>query len=385
MTLLDRYAATMMTTFSVPPLVLTRGEGVYVWDEGNRRYLDLLAGIACVGLGHANPVVADAIADQARTLGHVSNLFGTPPQIELAERLGGLLGPGTRVFFTNSGTESNEAALKLTRLTGRTRLVAAEGAFHGRSTGALALTWHAAYRTPFEPLIPEVTWVPYGDEAALAAAVDDRTAAIVLEPIQGEAGVVCPPDGYLAAARRIADAHGALLWLDEVQTGMGRTGAMLAHTREGITPDIVTLAKALGNGFPIGAMLATGRAAGLFTPGSHGTTFGGNALACRVGLTVVGQIESLLGHVLQVGEWLAARLRELPGVAEVRGRGLLIGVRLTDPIAPRIVAAGLNHGLILNAPRPDVIRLVPPLVITEADLAQLLDAWPDLVTEAGRG
>ena len=385
MSQLDTYSQVMMGTFARPSVVLTRGQGVQLWDENGKSYLDLLAGIACVALGHANPVVAEAIADQARTLGHASNLFATDTQIALAERLTGLLGHQAKVFFTNSGTEANEAGFKLTRLTGRTRIVAAEGSFHGRTMGALALTSTAKYRQPFEPLPGQVEWVPYGDVEELAQAVDDQTAAIILEPIQGESGVIVPPDGYLKAARQIADQHGALLWLDEVQSGMGRTGDWFAHTREGVRPDIVTLAKALGNGFPIGAALATGPAADLFTVGSHGTTFGGNALACRVGLTVLDQMEPLLPKVQAIGRWLIDQLCQLPGVAEVRGRGLFIGVKLEQEIAPQLVAAALNHGIIINAPRPDTLRLVPPLIITEDDLAPFWEAWPVLFEEARHG
>jgi len=385
MNMLDRYSSALMGAFNTPPLVLTRGKGVHLWDEEGNQYLDLLAGIACVGLGHANEVVAAAMADQARTLGHVSNLFATVPQIELAERLAGLLGHGTKVFFTNSGSESNETAFKLTRLTGRTKIVAAQGSFHGRTMGALALTWTEKYRAPFEPLPGDVTWVPYGDVEALEAAVDDSTAAILLEPIQGESGVIVPPDGYLHEARRIASLHGTLLWLDEVQSGMGRTGAFFAHTREGIIPDIVTLAKALGNGFPMGAVLATGDAAGFFTPGSHGSTFGGNPLAARVGLTVIDQIEPLLPHVASIGEWLMDQLRALDGVREVRGRGLFIGVGLDQPIAAAMAKAALGHGIIVNAPREDTLRLVPPLILTQDDVSPLFDVWPQLLTEANHG
>ncbi|MDR0849428.1 MAG: acetylornithine transaminase [Propionibacteriaceae bacterium] len=385
MTLLDTYEHTLIPTFAVPPRVMVKGEGAYLWDADGTRYLDLLAGIACVGLGHANPLIAQVIAEQAATLGHVSNLFATPTQIHLAERLTGLLGHRARVFFTNSGTEANEAGFKLTRLTGRTKVVAAEGSFHGRTMGALALTWTEKYRRPFEPLPGEVVFVPYGDAAALEAAVDNETAAILLEPIQGENGVIVPPDGYLQAARAIADKHGALLWLDEVQSGMGRTGAWFAHTHEGIVPDIVTLAKALGNGFPIGAVLATGEAATLFTPGSHGTTFGGNALACRVGLAVIEQMEPLLPQIRATGEWLMGELSALAGVASVRGRGLFIGVVLEDPVAQVLAAKALDKGIILNAPRPDVIRLVPPLIVTQQDLALLLEAWPTLWKEALHG
>jgi len=385
MSLLDRYSSALMGTFATPPLVLTRGKGVHLWDEDGKEYLDLLAGIACVGLGHACEAVAEAMADQARTLGHVSNLFATVPQIELAERLTGMLGHGAKVFFTNSGSESNETAFKLTRLSGRTKIVAAEGSFHGRTMGAVALTWTEKYRAPFEPLPGEVTWVPYGDAEALEEAVDDSTAAILLEPIQGESGVIVPPDGYLAQARRIADEHGTLLWLDEVQSGMGRTGAFFAHTREGIVPDIVTLAKALGNGFPMGAVLATGPAADFFTPGSHGSTFGGNALASRVGLTVIDNIEPLLPHVASTGGWLMDQLRTLPGVAEVRGRGFFIGIGLDQPIAAQMSKAALGHGIIVNAPRPDTLRLVPPLILTREDVSPLFDVWPTLLKEANHG
>lgn len=381
---LDRYEAAMMPLFT-PVRVFVRGQGVYLWDEAGRRYLDLLAGIACVGLGHAHPGVTAALADQAATLGHVSNLFATRPQIELAERLTGLLGHGSRVFFTNSGTESNEAAFKLTRLTGRTKLVAAEGSFHGRTMGALAVTWPERYRRGFEPLPGDVSFVPYGDVAALEAATDDATAAIVLEPIQGESGVIVPPAGYLRAARHIADTHGALLWLDEVQSGVGRTGDWFAHSAESIVPDIVTLAKALGNGFPLGAVLTTGPAAGLFHPGDHGTTFGGNALAARVGCAVLDGVEPLLPQVRQTGQWLMGQLAGLPGVAAVRGRGLFIGVVLEQPIAAAIVTAGLDQGFIVNAARPDVIRLVPPLIVTADQLAEFIAAWPRLIDQARHG
>jgi acetylornithine aminotransferase len=371
-----------MNAFGPPARAFVSGDGCRLTDDSGRRYLDLLAGIAVVALGHACPAVTAALADQARTLGHVSNFFATPPQIELAERLAGLLPVPAKVFFTNSGTEANEAALKLTRLTGRHRVVAAEGSFHGRTFGALSLTWTEKYRAPFEPLPGEVVFVPYGDVEALAAVMDETVAAIVLEPIQGENGVVVPPAGYLAAARRLADRHGALLWFDEIQSGLGRTGDWFAHTASGAVPDLVTVAKALGNGFPIGACLAAGPAADLFGPGAHGTTFGGNPLAARVGLAVLDGIGPLLPHVRELGEWLKGELAALPGVAEVRGRGLFIGVRLAAPAAGRLAAAALEAGIIVNAPRPDVIRLIPPLVITQADLGELLAAWPALYAAA---
>ena len=280
----ERYAGAVMNTFGPPVLALARGEGAHVWDADGKEYVDLLGGIAVNALGHAHPALVEAVTTQLRTLGHVSNFFATEPQVALAERLVGLLGwsDDARVFFSNSGAEANEAALKLTRRTGRTRLVAAEGSFHGRTMGALALTSKAAYREPFEPLPGDVTFVPYDDVAALEAAVDDTVAAVVLEPIQGEAGVVVPSADYLAAAQRIAHDHGALLWLDEVQTGVARTGAWFAHQLlDGVQPDVVTLAKGLGGGIPIGATVARGDAATLLQPGNHGTTFGGNPVATR--------------------------------------------------------------------------------------------------------
>src|SRR6478609_6360154 len=297
---LEAYAQSVMNTFGPPKRVFVRGEGCYLWDADGRRYLDLLSGLAVNALGHAHPTVLSAITGQIATLGHVSNFFATPAQVALADRLVAMAsatGSG-RVFFTNSGTEANEAAFKITRLTGRTKIIACEGAFHGRSMGALAITHTPKYREPFEPLPGDVTFVPYGDAAALAAVVDDETAAVVVEPIQGENGVVVPPPGYLARAREITAAHGALLWVDEVQTGVGRTGDWLVHRAEGVEADIVTLAKGLGNGFPIGACIANQAAADLLGPGSHGSTFGGNPVAAIAGLAVLAVIErdGLLRH-----------------------------------------------------------------------------------------
>ncbi|MEZ5095387.1 MAG: acetylornithine transaminase [Nocardioides sp.] len=330
-----------MNTFGPPRLTLVRGEGCRVWDDAGVAYLDLFGGIAVNALGHGHPALVDAVTRQLSTLGHVSNFFATPPQVELAERLLGLLGRDGRVFLTNSGTEANEAAFKLTRRTGRTHLVAAEGAFHGRTMGALALTAKEAYRVPFEPLPGEVTFVPYGDADALAAAVTDRTAAIVLEPVQGEAGVVVPPRDYLAAAQRIADRHGALLWLDEVQTGIGRMGEWFAHRHPGLAepvlPDVVTLAKGLGGGIPIGACMAFGDAASLLQPGHHGTTFGGNPVATAAALAVLDTIEShdMMANATARGEQLTGALLAEHEVADVHGAGLLLGVQLALPVAPR--------------------------------------------------
>lgn len=382
-----RYTAAVMNTFGPPRLVLTRGEGLYVWDEDGRRYLDLLGGIAVNTLGHAHPALVAAVTEQLGTLGHVSNFFATRPQVALAERLLELVGHAGRVFFTNSGTEANEAALKLTRRTGRTHLVAAEGSFHGRTMGALALTGKAAYREPFEPLPGRVTFVPYGDVAALEVAVTDETAAVVLEPIQGEAGVVVPPDGYLAAARRITGEHGALLWLDEVQTGIGRTGAWLASQLPGlgagVVPDVVTVAKGLAGGVPVGACVGVGRAGELLQPGNHGTTFGGNPLAAAASLAVLDTIEKddLLVNATTLGGRLRAGL-EHERVSEVRGRGLLIGLTLDAAVAREVAKAATAHGFIISDCAADRIRLAPPLVLTADQADEFLSAWPAILAAA---
>ncbi|MFC7497233.1 MULTISPECIES: acetylornithine transaminase [unclassified Nocardioides] len=375
-----------MNTFGPPKLVLARGEGAHVWDADGNEYVDFLGGIAVNALGHAHPALVEAVTTQLQTLGHVSNFFTTAPQVDLAEKLLALLGVGAgggKVFFTNSGTEANEAAFKLTRRTGRTHVVVAEGSFHGRTMGALALTSKEAYRTPFEPLPGDVTFVPFGDADALAAAVTDETAAILLEPIQGEAGVNVAPDGYLAAARRTADEHGALLWLDEVQSGMGRTGEWFAHDTE-VRPDIVTVAKGLGGGFPIGACIGVGAAGDLLQPGNHGTTFGGNPVACAAALAVIATIEGedLLEHVTVLGQKLRDGLAADPRVTEVRGAGLIIGLDLAADVSADVVAAGQAAGFILNNPTPKRIRLVPPLVITADDVNALLAAWPGILDTA---
>ncbi|MCU1536961.1 MAG: argD [Humibacillus sp.] len=381
----QRYAASVMNTFGPPRTTLVRGRGAHVWDADGKEYVDLLGGIAVNALGHAHPALVAAVTDQLSTLGHISNFFASEPQIALAERLLGLVDHGSgKVFFTNSGTEAVEAAFKLTRRTGRTHVVAALGGFHGRTMGALALTSKEAYRAPFEPLPGHVTFVPYGDADALAAAVTDETAAVLLEPIQGEAGVVVPPGGYLAAAREHCTRHGALLWLDEIQTGVGRTGLWLEHHRSGVVPDVVTLAKGLAGGFPIGACVALGAAGDLLQPGNHGTTFGGNPVACAAALAVLDTIEAegLLEHATEAGRTLRAGLLADPRVTEVRGEGLLIGLDLTAEASADVAAAALRAGFIVNNPTPDRIRLAPPLVLTDADVAAFLAAWPGILDEA---
>jgi acetylornithine/N-succinyldiaminopimelate aminotransferase len=394
----QRYAAALMNTFGPPQLVLARGKGARVWDEDGTEYVDLLGGIAVNALGHAHPAVVEAVATQLSTLGHVSNLFATAPQIALAERLLDLVCPdrvgeaahhgsrddGGKVFFASSGAEANEAAIKLTRRTGRTHLVAADGSFHGRTMGALALTAKAAYREPFEPLPGNVTFVPYGEAEALAAAVTHETAAVVLEPIQGEAGVVEPPPGYLAAARRITRRHGALLWLDEVQTGIGRTGRWLcAATDPDVAPDVVTVAKGLGGGLPIGACVGIGAAADLLQPGNHGTTFGGSPVACAAALAVLDTIrdEGLLERARVLGVRLRAELARDRWVTQVRGRGLLLGIDVTVD-GPRVVAAARSHGFLLGTTGPHTVRLAPPLVLDDDEVEAFLAAWPGILDDA---
>jgi acetylornithine/N-succinyldiaminopimelate aminotransferase len=376
----ERWQGALMDNYGTPALALVRGSGARVWDADGTEYIDLLAGIAVNSLGHADPRLVQAVTTQLSTLGHTSNLQATEPAIALAERLQGLVGdPSVRVFFCNSGAEANEAAFKLARLTGRSRMVVAQGSFHGRTMGALALTAQPAKQDPFRPLPGDVTVVPFGDAEALEAAVDDSVAAIVLEPIQGEGGVVVPPDGYLARARAIADTHGALLILDEVQTGVGRTGAWFAHQHEGVVPDVMTLAKGLAGGLPIGAVLGFGRAASLFGPGSHGSTFGGNPVSCAAALAVLDAIEEddLVTRARHLHEILAAGLvaRGHGLVTHVRGRGLLMAAVLDAPPASDLERACREHGLLVNAVAADAIRLAPPLVLTDADVAVALDRW----------
>jgi acetylornithine aminotransferase len=388
----ERYSGALMNTFGTPKRVLVRGEGAYVWDADGRRYLDLLAGIAVNSLGHAHPLIVQAVTTQLTTLGHISNFFASAPQIVLAERLVDLLGQSeeagghARVFFCNSGAEANEAAFKAARRTGRTKMVSIEGSFHGRTMGALALTGQAGKRAPFEPLPGNVVFVPHGDIAALEAAIDDDTAALILEPILGELGVIPAPPGYLAAAREITERHGALLILDEVQTGIGRTGAWFAHTRDGIVPDLITLAKGLGGGIPIGACVGIGPAAELLGPGQHGSTFAGNPVACAAGLAVLHAIErdDLLANVRAVGAHLVDRIAAIdhPALAGTRGEGLLLAITLTGDYSAAITDAALAAGFIVNNPAPDAIRLAPPLTLTTAQADEFLAALPALLDAA---
>ncbi len=386
MTLVERWQQSMMDNYGTPPLALVRGEGAVVWDEAGRSYVDMLSGIAVNALGHAHPAVVAAVSKQIATLGHVSNLYVAEPPVALAELLLALAGRPGRAFFCNSGAEANEAAFKLSRRTGRTHVVSTHGGFHGRTMGALALTGQPAKADPFRPLPGDVSFVPYGDAAALREAVTDATAMVIVEPIQGENGVVVPPTGYLAAAREATARHGALLVLDEVQTGVGRTGHWFAHQAEGVEPDVVTLAKGLGGGLPIGACVAFGDAAELFGPGSHGTTFGGNPVSCAAALAVLGTIaaEGLLDHVKRVGERLRRGIEALghPLVAEVRGAGLLLGIVLTAPVSKPVTGALQAAGFLANPIQPDVVRLAPPLILTADQADAFLAALPDALEAA---
>ncbi|HSU75067.1 MAG TPA: acetylornithine transaminase [Terrabacter sp.] len=383
--LLGRYAGAMVQVFGTPQLVLASGHGCWVTDVDGRRYLDLLSGIAVNALGHGHPALVQAVAKQAESAIHVSNFFTSEPAIALAERILRIAAApdGSGVFFANSGTEATEAAIKLSRRTGRTRILALEGSFHGRSTGALALTHKPAYREPFEPLIPEVVFVPPNDEDALRAAVDDTTAALFIEPIQGEAGVRVLSADYLRLARELTSTHGALLVVDEIQTGIGRTGDWFAHQAPGIVPDAMTLAKGLGGGVPIGALVTFGPdVTGLLTAGQHGTTFGGNPLACAAGLAVLDTIERdhLLDNVCRVGALLDDV--HVAGVAGTRGRGLLRALELDGIPAAAAMAAAREAGFIVNAVTPTALRLAPPLVISADELQGFLDALPAILASA---
>ncbi|MFF7730215.1 acetylornithine transaminase [Streptomyces sp. NPDC008001] len=381
-----RWQGALMDNYGTPRVPLVRGEGSTVWDADGKPYLDLVGGIAVNALGHAHPAVVRAVSDQIATLGHVSNLFTAEPTVALAERLLGLAGRPGRVYFANSGAEAVEAAFKIGRRTGRPHMVAAAGGFHGRTMGALALTGQPAKQDPFLPLPAGVTHVPYGDEDALRAAVTTDTALVVLEPVQGEAGVVVPPPGYLAAAREITRATGTLLVLDEIQTGIGRTGHWFEHQAQGVEPDVVTLAKGLGGGLPIGATLAFGPAADLLTPGQHGSTFGGNPVACAAALAVVDTLEGdgILARVAAAGERLRDGIAALghPLVDHVRGAGLLLGIVLSEPLAPKVQQAAQDAGLLVNAVAPDVVRLAPPLIITEDEVETFLRALPGVLDAA---
>ena len=385
----DRYAAAIMLTYGMPAVALSHGSGSVVWDVDGNSYLDLMAGIAVSALGHAHPAIAAAVAEQAGRLAHTSNFYVHEPEVRLAERIIGLLGEDARVFYANSGAEANEAAIKLVRRrqgSARPVFVAADGSFHGRTMGALSLTGKSSIREPFAPFGLDVRFVPYGDAGALAAAVGPDCAAVFLEPTQGEGGVVPAPDGYLRAARAACDAAGALLVIDEVQSGVGRTGAWFAHQREGIVPDVITLAKGLGGGLPIGACVGIGECGSALGKGDHGSTFGGNPIACAAALAVLDTIEhdGLLANVTAVGDRLAAGIGAIedPLIAGVRGSGLWRAIALTGPAAAEVEAAARRAGFLVNAVQPDAIRLAPPLILTAEQADSFTAGLPAILSSA---
>jgi acetylornithine/N-succinyldiaminopimelate aminotransferase len=383
-----RWQASFMDNYGTPKLALVRGDGAYVFDADGNRYLDLLGGIAVNVLGHAHPAIVRAVTEQISALGHVSNFYISESAVALAEELldvAGLAGQA-KVLFCNSGAEAVEAAIKLSRLTGRTKIVACDGAFHGRTMGALTLTGQPAKREPFEPLVPDVVHVPFGDVTALAAAVDEHTAAVVIEPVLGEGGVHPAPAGYLQAARALTTDAGALLVLDEVQTGIGRLGTWFAYQQAGITPDVITLAKGLGGGLPLGACIGVGAAGELLRPGQHGTTFGGNPVCCAAGLAVLRTIaaDGLCEHAAAMGKEIAAGVEALghPLVTEVRGSGLLLGIGLAAPVASAVAGAALSAGYLVNNVQPDTIRLAPPLILDAEQVRGFLAALPGVLDQA---
>ncbi|KKO78777.1 acetylornithine aminotransferase [Corynebacterium minutissimum] len=384
--LTERWGQVLSNTYGTPPVAIVSGKGATVTDEDGKDYIDMLAGIAVNSLGYAHPAIVEAVSAQVATVGHVSNLFASEPVVEAAGKLLDKVGDSeARVFFSNSGAEANEAAFKLARLTGRRRVLAAHHGFHGRTMGSLAMTGQPSKRKAFEPFPGGVEFYTYGDIDYLTALVEQNpedTAAIILEPIQGETGVIPAPEGFLTAVRELCTKHGILMVVDEVQTGVGRTGDFFAFQHEGILPDVITMAKGLGAGMPIGATIARGQAADLFTPGSHGTTFGGNPVSCAAASTVLELVDvPFLAEVTRKGEWLRQEIGKSPAVQSVRGRGLMLGVVLNKSVAKEVVAAGLQHGLILNAPSSEVVRLTPPLVITDEELTQAVERLHKVLEE----
>ncbi len=383
---LNQWSEVFMNTYGTPQLQLVKGEGSIVTDADGKEYVDMLAGIAVNALGHGHPALVDAVSKQTATLGHISNFFGSDAALNAATELRKRFGDdNAKVFFCNSGGEANEAAFKLSRLTGRKKVLAAINGFHGRTMGALSLTGQPSKREPFAPLVPGVEFYRYGDidhVRELVGQDPDGIAAIFLEPIQGETGVVPAPEGFLQSIRELCDEHGILMVLDEVQTGVGRTGTFFAHEAAGITPDIVTMAKGLAGGMPIGAVIANEKTAALFTPGAHGTTFGGNPIACAAANAVLEIVDdTFCAEVEAKGETVKAAVEKLAGVDYVRGRGLMLGVVLTEPVAKEAVRIGLKHGVILNAPTEKIIRLTPPLIISDEEIDRAVVALEATLSE----
>ena len=383
-TVINRWKSSVQNNYGSPSIALVKGKGLVVADADGKQYLDFLGGIATNILGHAHPAIVKAVTKQVATLTHVSNFYAHPNAVELAEKLAAMTGnKSAKVFLCQSGAEANEAALKLSRRTGRMRIVAAQGAFHGRTMGALSLTGQPSKREPFLPLVKGVKHVPYGDIEAMRKAVTRKTAMVIIEPIMGEAGVIVPPADYLQELRAICDAKGALLVIDAVQTGMGRTGDWFGYEYSGITPDVITLAKGLGGGLPLGAMIALGKAADLFQPGDHGSTFGGNPVTTAAALAAIKYIEiqKILQKVEKQGSYLMQELAVIPGVAEVRGAGLLLGIELETMKAADIAKALQDQGVLVNAANPTTIRLAPALVVTDAQIKKFVAIFKKVMSD----
>jgi acetylornithine aminotransferase len=377
-----KWEAVFQKNYGTPKLNIVSGKGCYVVADSRKRYLDFIGGIATNVLGQAHPTITKAVRKQIGLVGHVSNLYANPNSIALAEKLIEMTGHSdARVFFCNSGAEANEAALKLSRKLGRKRVVSTIGGFHGRTMGALSLTGQPEKRDLFAPIIEKVKYVPFGDVAAMSKAVNKKTAMVIVEPIQGENGVITPPAGYLKALREICDVNGTLLVIDAVQTGMGRTGFWFGYEHEEITPDVITLAKGLGGGLPLGAMIAIGPAAHLLKPGEHGSTFGGNPVSCAAGLAAIQEIEkkSLNEKALELGEFLKSELMKIDGVSEVRGRGLLLGIVLEQDWAKEIANFLMAKGVLVNAPNSNTIRIAPPLIVTKAECAKFVKIFAEVI------
>ena len=383
--LINRWKSSVQNNYGTPSIALVKGNGIVVTDADGKKYLDFLGGIATNILGHAHPSVVKAVTKQISTLSHVSNFYAHPNAITLAEKLVAMTGDkGAKIFFCQSGAEANEAAFKLSRRTGKIKVVAAQGAFHGRTMGALSLTGQPSKREPFLPLIKGVKHVPYGDIDAMRKAVTKKTAMVIIEPIMGEAGVIVPPSDYLYQLRALCDEKGVLLVIDAVQTGMGRTGDWFGYEYSGITPDVITLAKGLGGGLPLGAMIALGKAAELFEPGDHGSTFGGNPVTTAAALAAIDFIESkkILKKVEKQSAFLIQELALIPGIKEVRGAGLLIGIELEKLKASDVAELLLKDGVLVNAANPTTIRIAPALIVTDAQISKFLSIFKKVVSHA---
>ena len=382
------WADVMQNNYGEPSITLTSGKGIFDVDENGKKYLDFLGGIATNALGHAHPSIVKAVSKQIATLGHVSNLYAHPAGLQLAEKLIDMTGDRTaRVFFCNSGAEANEAALKLSRKTGRTRIVATIDSFHGRTMGAISLTGQPSKRNPFKPLIKNIKHVTFGDISQMRKAVNSKTAMVIVEPIMGEAGVIVPPLGYLKQLRDMCNEHGVLLVFDCVQTGMGRTGTWFGYEDEKIRPDVITLAKGLGGGLPLGAMISLGSTTPRFSPGEHGTTFGGNPVAAAAGLAAINVIEKnrLMTSGRSFEKRLKIKLEVVRGVTEVRGRGLLIGIGLNGDYAKELAGLLADCGILVNAPNADTIRIAPPLIVTKVQIDKFITVFKQCMQEVARG